>query len=630
MGIGAPIRRLPDALIDQIAAGEVVERPASVVKELVENSIDAGATRVDVHIERGGKQRIRVRDDGVGIAADALGLALTRHATSKVTRFEDFDRLSSLGFRGEALPSIASVSRLTLASRAVGAAQGARIQVEGGAEPGDPVPDPHPPGTTLTVDDLFYNTPGRRKFLRADRTELQHVQEVVRRLALARPDVALHLEHQSRALLEVPAAGGYEAESGRLAQLLGDAFVRESVPFEAEGAGMRLRGWLGLPTASRSQADLQYLFVNGRFVRDRTVSHGVRQGYDDVLYRGRYPAWVLFLDLDPSTLDVNVHPMKHEVRFRDGRSVHELLRRRIREALAHVRPAGVGSDAGPEVAPDPYPDTAGSGLSGQPPGPGMRGGAAAAAPQPTRPLPLAEARALYGASMDTTALDGAGSTVAAQAPATPRNSEAAPPPDPAAGAGAPGRLGYAVGQIRDAYIVAESVEGLVLVDMHAAHERIVYERLKAQWAADGIAVQNLLVPARVETTPADAERAGEAREILATAGLVVDQAGPASVRIDGVPAALARAKPESLLNDCLAALQHDAADEALEARVHRILSVAACHGSVRAGRRLQLEEMNALLRDLERTPNGAQCNHGRPTWTVLDDEALDRLFLRGR
>ncbi len=678
-----PIRHLPDVLVDQIAAGEVVERPASVVKELVENSLDAGAMRVEVAVEQGGKRRIRVRDDGGGIPRDELALALSRHATSKVGTLADLEQLGTLGFRGEALPSIASVSRLTLTSRAAGAEEGWTVFSEGGTGAAPPAPAAHPTGTTVTVDDLFFNTPGRRKFLRAERTELHHVQETVRRLALSSFSAGFTLLHQGRQLWAVEPAGDDAARDRRLRRLLGAAFADDSVHFATEGAGMRLSGWLGLPTAGRRQADLQYLFVNGRLVRDRGAAHGIRQAYADVLYRDRYPAYVLYLELDPERVDVNVHPMKHEVRFRDARDVHDFLAQRIAEVLAQVTPAaprwppedpregrpaeemaqrpgdprkgypmgglaqgnvegpvegGEGHRSGcrpPGRRPSPIrrerigsrgvrPEGADQGWSAtslhgwihgvpergsSPPSAGPSTFPSPTEPRERQPLPLAEARLLYGTGDIESAFPGVGNT--------PETGDAPP-------------LGHAVGQIRNAYILAESARGLVVVDMHAAHERIVYERMKAQLAENRVVRQALLVPVRVETTPAEAERIELHAEALLAAGLEVGRAGPESVRVDAVPALLSRADPAALIRDALAALERGGGGESVEDAAHRVLATTACHGAVRAGRRLALAEMEALLRDLERTPRAAQCNHGRPTYVVLDDEALDRLFLRGR
>ncbi len=626
---GLAIRPLPEPLIDQIAAGEVVERPASVVKELVENSLDADASRVDVTVERGGKQRIRVADDGRGIPGDELALALRRHATSKVASLADLEGVASLGFRGEALPSIAAVSRLTLDSRTAEAERGYRVSCDGGAlQP--PAPAPRPPGTTVTVDDLFYNTPGRRKFLRTERTELHHVQEALRRLALSRLDVAFSLAHQGRRLWAVEPAYGEGERQARLAGLLGEAFAEAAVPVALEGAGLRLTGWLGLPTAARRQGDLQYLFINGRLVRDRGAAHGIRQAYSDVLYRDRYPAYVLYLEMDPAQVDVNVHPMKHEVRFRDARTVHDFLARRIADALARAEPAGAA--AGPGASAGPAPSAGAEGPSAGAEGPLAPGGRAPATAARNGPageggaslgLPLAEARALYAG---TPAPGGGAEASAAAAPPA----AAAEAGEPAAAAGEGPPLGYAVGQIRGAYVLAESARGLVVVDMHAAHERIVYERLKAQLAADGVATQALLVPVSVPVTPAEAERIEGHAEALAAAGLEVERAGPESARVYRVPALLAEADPGALVRDAVAELEGEAVGRGVAETAHALLATAACHGSVRAGRRLGLAEMNALLRDIEATPRAAQCNHGRPTYTVLDDEALDRLFLRGR
>ncbi|MCG5541448.1 MULTISPECIES: DNA mismatch repair endonuclease MutL [unclassified Halorhodospira] len=617
------IHPLPDNLIDQIAAGEVVERPGSVVKELVENSLDAGAGRIEVQIERGGKQRIRIADDGGGIPPGELELALRRHATSKLTGLEELERIASLGFRGEALPSIAAVSRLTLASRTADDELGYQLRCDGGAL-GAPEPVAQPPGTTVTVDDLFYNTPGRRKFLRTERTELYHVQEALRRLALSRFDVGFSLAHQGRRLWSVAPAVSETERHERLAELLGRAFADHALAVELEGAGLQLSGWLGLPTAARRQGDLQYLFVNGRLVRDRGAAHGIRQAYSDCLYRDHYPAYVLFLEMDPARVDVNVHPMKHEVRFRDGRTVHDFLARRIADALATVEPAGAAAPAAtalPGRTPSAGVGTAPGAASAVAPRTGADGSQGGTA---ELGLPLAEARQLYGGGAGAPA----GTPGSAGAPAAP--AEPANPGDPATRQEAEPELGHAVGQIRDAYILAESQRGLVVVDMHAAHERVVYERMKAQLAASGIATQSLLVPVSVPVPPAEAERVELHAATLAQAGLEVDRAGPESVRVHRVPALLAEADAAALVRDAVAALEAEGAGGGVEDRVHALLAQMACHGSVRAGRRLERAEMDALLRDIERTPRAAQCNHGRPTYTVLDDEALARLFMRGR
>lgn len=691
------IRLLPDQLIDQIAAGEVVERPASVVKELIENSLDAQAGRIDVSVERGGKQRIRVQDNGRGIGAEQLALALRRHATSKIGSREELESVASLGFRGEALPSIAAVSRLSLQSRTADAEHGYQVHSDESAEQ-SPKPVAQPCGTTVTVDDLFFNTPGRRKFLRTDRTELQHIQETVRRLALSRFDVGFTLAHQGRSLLKLAPVEDERGEQQRLAELLGSEFAAQSVGVELEGAGMRLSGWLGLPTAARRQGDLQYLFVNGRLVRDRTASHGIRQAYRDVLYREHYPAYVLYLELEPAEIDVNVHPMKHEVRFRDGRTVHGFLAQRVADALAMARPAGVpaassaesmsqhsgwqqpghvpGRDTGLGQEPGQVTGRQSGqsgqsgqfGQSGQAPGekhksaafsPGARGAGQRNTQPRQQALQLEEVRQLYGGAAEQSGSSQATrEAVSGQSTAfeqqlgcieqLPREAVCADAGPSGAGmeeadreAGEEGQggeasedtpvLGYAVAQVRGAYILAESNQGLILVDMHAAHERVVYEKLKAQLAGNRVATQGLLIPAVLEVTPQQAELVELHAESLNAAGLEVDRCGPDSVRIQRLPELLSGADPVELLSDVLAALQEAGGPgAAVERAAHALLAGVACHGAVRAGRRLSVTEMNQLLRDIERTPRSAQCNHGRPTYTLLDDNALARLFKRGR
>ncbi|MBK1734814.1 DNA mismatch repair protein MutL [Halorhodospira abdelmalekii] len=608
------IEPLPDTLIDQIAAGEVVERPASVVKELVENALDAGAQEIEVIVERGGKQRLRVRDDGHGIAPEQLALALRRHATSKIRALEELEQVRSLGFRGEALPSVAAVSRLTLESRTANHEHGYRLQAHDAASSAEPQPLAHPLGTTVTVDDLFYNTPGRRKFLRAERTELNHIQEALRRLALGHFGVGFSLCHQGRTLWRLNPAHSEQAQQQRLAQLLGEAFAEASAYVEMEGAGMRLSGWLGLPTAARRQGDLQYLFVNRRLIRDRTAAHGIRQAYRDVLYRDRYPAYVLYLEIDPRQVDVNVHPMKHEVRFRDGHTVHEFLARRIATALAQIEPATtLPTGALPTGAP-PADATAASASvpTSTPSATAPRAPTQSPTPPRQSTLALGEARRLYG--------------------------RWEPAEDAAAAEDEEPLLGYAVGQIRSAYILAESSRGLWIVDMHAAHERIVYERLKAQQAGPGrVEMQALLMPVTMPVTPAEAERVERANAELESVGLEVDRCGPDRVRVRAVPALLSGADPAELLREVLAEWpewgdRDPAAGIAptLHPAIQRVLALMACHGSVRAGRRLTIAEMNTLLREIERTPRAAQCNHGRPTYALLDDTALARLFSRGR
>ncbi|HYW93361.1 MAG TPA: DNA mismatch repair endonuclease MutL [Gammaproteobacteria bacterium] len=589
------IRRLPSQLVNQIAAGEVVERPASVAKELLENSLDAGAHQVDVDVERGGLRLVRVRDDGSGIAAHELALALDRHATSKIATLEDLEGVHSLGFRGEALPSIASVSRLRLVSRTAADQHGWVLE---GPDGEDPVPAPHPPGTTVEVRDLFHNTPARRKFMRTERTEFGHLERVLRQMALSRFDVGMRLRHNEREVLDLPAATTPQEGVDRLRALLGGVFAEHALGIDYTAAGLGLRGWIGLPTFSRSQGDLQYFFVNGRMVRDRLIAHAVRQAYQDVLFHGRHPAYVLYLELSPAGVDVNVHPAKQEVRFRDGRTVHDFLFRAIERALA-----AAGSER-------PSGGTLPAAVSA-----GHAGG--------TWPVRRPGAAALQASIRFQEPLPGPAATPAAAWNAPAGVAEAAPE------AHAP-PLGYALAQLHGVYILAQNARGLVLVDMHAAHERITYERLKRAVEAGGPGAQPLLVPVSVSLSRAEADLVEGEQEALAGLGFELSRAGPETVLVRGLPAPLRDADADALLRDVVADLARHGRSSRVRERVNEVLATAACHGSVRANRRLTQAEMDALLREMERTENSGQCNHGRPTWTELDMAALDRLFLRGR
>ncbi len=598
-----PIQALPDTLVNQIAAGEVVERPASVVKELVENALDAGAGRVDIDLEEGGVRLIRIRDDGGGIPASELALAISRHATSKISSIEDLEEVATLGFRGEALPSIASVSRFAISARPRGEDQGARLEVDGGRV-GDVVPHPHPEGTTVEVRDLFFNVPARRKFLRAERTELGHIEEWLRSLALARPGVELRISHNGRASRHYkPVRDGGE-RLRRVAEALGEDFTRQCLAVEHAAAGLRLHGWVGLPTAARSSADQQYFYVNGRAVRDRTVAHAVRQAYSDVLFHGRHPAFVLFLECDPRQVDVNVHPAKHEVRFREQRLVHEFIYRTLHEALASTR-AGLAA----AQAPSPLPAQLASSAM---PGGGAGGGWAPR--QDGLGLPVRETMSAY-ASLYRAPQPGPGS---AAPPVSAANEGDAPP------------LGYALAQLHGVFVLAENEHGLVLVDMHAAHERITYERLKAALDGDGIRSQPLLVPVSVAVSEREADAAEQHGDALLDYGFEIRRAGPQALSIRSVPSLLADLDPRALALDVLADLREHGSSRKLEQARNELLSTLACHTSVRANRRLTLPEMNALLRDMEATERSGQCNHGRPTWVQLSKAELDRLFLRGR
>lgn len=600
-----PIRPLPDHLVNQIAAGEVVERPASVVRELVDNALDAGATRIEVILEAGGLKRIEVRDDGGGIPADELPLALARHATSKIASLEDLEAVASMGFRGEALPSIASVARLELASRVPGAGHGHRVVAVNG-DIGGVEPAAVTPGTRVEVADLFFNVPARRKFLKSERTEFGHIEEHLRAVAMARPGVEFRLVHNGR---EVFRMRGAEDRAGRIGDALDPAFLAEAIPVDAEHAGLRLHGWLGAPTASRSQADRQFLFVNGRLVRDRVIQHAVRQAYADVLFHGRHPAFVLALDLDPRGVDVNVHPAKAEVRFRDGRLVHEFVFRTLHAALAETR-AGTAASIPPHAGSSIQRDDS-------PPWPGASRG-------PTQGgFRLADAvgvtTALYGLERSS---GGPGMAVAEAMPAggstTPPDDAEVPP------------LGFALAQLKGVYVLAENVHGLVLVDMHAAHERITYERFKAARAVGAIPSQLLLVPLSLAVSAREADVAEDAGARFIALGFEISRSGPGQLQVRRVPAVLAGADVERLVRDVLADLAlHDSAAR-LEEYENEVLATMACHGSVRANRRLTIPEMNALLRQMEETERSGQCNHGRPTWVQLSLGELDRLFLRGR
>ncbi|WP_178082567.1 DNA mismatch repair endonuclease MutL [Pseudomonas sp. AOB-7] len=626
MSVMSRIHLLSPRLANQIAAGEVVERPASVAKELLENSLDSGARRIDVEVEQGGVKLLKVRDDGGGIAPDDLPLALARHATSKIRELEDLEAVLSMGFRGEALASISSVSRLTLTSRTADAEQAWQVETEGRDMQPRVQPAAHPVGTSVEVRDLFFNTPARRKFLRAEKTEFDHLQEVIKRLALARFDVGFHLRHNGKSVLSLHEAGDEISRARRVAAVCGPAFLEQALPIEIERGGLRLWGWVGLPTFSRSQADLQYFYVNGRMVRDKLVAHAVRQAYRDVLFNGRHPTFVLFLEIDPSTVDVNVHPTKHEVRFRDSRMVHDFLYGTLHRALADVRPEDqVAAPAAvmPMVRP--------SGLAAGEFGPQGEMGLAAsvletplASPQPAwrgagagyqQPagnpgVPAAEAQAAYR--------DYFAPLPGAQAPALPQEQGDVPP------------LGYALAQLKGVYILAENAQGMVLVDMHAAHERITYERLKQAMASEGLRGQPLLVPESIALSQREADCAEEHAEWFQRLGFELQRLGEESLAIRQIPALLKQAEATQLVRDVLADLLEYGTSDRIQAHLNELLATMACHGAVRANRRLTLPEMNALLRDMEQTERSGQCNHGRPTWTQLGMDDLDKLFLRGR
>lgn len=589
-----PIRELSPQLVNQIAAGEVIERPASLVKELVENSLDAGARRVDVEVEQGGVRLCRVRDDGHGIARDELSMALARHATSKIASMEDLERVGTLGFRGEALPSIASVSRLTLCSRQPGEEHAWAVSAEQG-HVGEPRPQAQPEGTTVEVRDLFYNVPARRKFLRSERTEFGHIDKLLRRLALGRLEVEFRLVNQRKTVLRLPPALDPPAWQQRLADVCGEAFAGQSLFIDQRAAGLRLWGWLGLPTFSRSQPDLQFVYVNGRMIKDKLVSHALKLGYRDVLFHGRQPAYVLYLEMDPSRVDVNAHPTKHEVRFRDGRVVHDFLFRTVEAALGETRPGAVSVgeiDDAPRQAPPArlFPVQ----------------GSQARPSQGAMGLPLRELAAAYSFQAEGQAVREADPEMQAHP------------------------LGTAIAQLHGVYILAQNRAGLVVVDMHAAHERITYEKLKKAMDVGQLRAQPMLVPLKLAVSEREAALAEEREKWFRELGFEVQRSGPGSITVRQVPAILRDVDIDQLVRDVLADLSEHGATRRLEEARNELLATMACHGSVRANRRLSLEEMNALLREMERTERADQCNHGRPTWTQLSLADMDRLFLRGQ
>ena len=628
----ARIELLSPRLANQIAAGEVVERPASVIKELLENSLDSGAKRIDVDVEQGGVKLLRVRDDGSGISADDLPLALARHATSKIRNLEDLEQVMSLGFRGEALASISSVARLTLTSRTRDADQAWQVETEGRDMAPRVQPAAHPVGTSVEVRDLFFNTPARRKFLKTEKTEFDHLQEVIKRLALARFDVAFHLRHNGKTILSLHEARDDAARARRVAAICGSGFLEQALPIEIERNGLHLWGWVGLPTFNRSQADLQYFFVNGRAVRDKLVAHAVRQAYRDVLFNGRHPTFVLFFEVDPAGVDVNVHPTKHEVRFRDGRMVHDFLYGTLHRALGDVRPEDhlaapvataivrpTGIDAG-EFGPQGEMRLAANALLEQPqaqPSFNTAAGSGAGAgyqyqytPRPQSGVPAAEAQAAYREFFAP--------LPEASAVALPAGQDDIPP------------LGYALAQLKGIYILSENAQGLVLVDMHAAHERIMYERLKVAMASEGLSGQPLLVPESLAVSEREGDCAEENAAWFQRLGFELQRLGPETLAIRQIPALLKQAEANRLVSDVLSDLMEYGTSDRIQAHLNELLGTMACHGAIRANRRLALPEMNGLLRDMENTERSGQCNHGRPTWTQLGLDDLDKLFLRGR
>lgn len=605
------IQLLSPRLANQIAAGEVVERPASVIKELIENCLDAGASRVDIDIDAGGIKLMRVRDDGSGIAQDDMPLALSRHATSKIIELEDLENVVSLGFRGEALASISSVSRLSIISNTSAQGAGWQARTEGREMQVEVSPAPHPRGTTVEVRDLFFNTPARRKFLRTEKTEFGHLEEVIKRQSLSRFDVGFNLRHNGKAIYSLKACELQLERERRVAAVCGPSFMQHALHIDTEAAGLRLWGWVALPTFSRSQADLQHFFVNGRVIRDKLVSHAVRQAYRDVLFHGRHPAFVLYLELNPSVVDVNVHPTKHEVRFRDGRTVHDFLFRSLHRLLAEVRPE---HQLAPTVLATSVVSGQAAGEFQQQP---MSLHGVAERPQTSE---VREQLQAYSS------LYGGGSSDRSGVVATRGSRSELPGAEP----GELPPLGYALAQLKGVYILAENAHGLVLVDMHAAHERITYERMKSAREGEGIQTQPLLVPESLAVSQREADCAESHESVFSQLGIGLERAGPESIVIRQLPVILQGGEAEQLVRDVLADLLEHGSSDRIQAHINEILATMACHGAVRANRRLTIPEMNALLRDMEATERSGQCNHGRPTWTQLSMDQLDTLFLRGQ
>ncbi|PHR48595.1 DNA mismatch repair endonuclease MutL [Cycloclasticus sp.] len=592
------IKQLPPQLINQIAAGEVIERPASAVKELVENSLDAGATQIFIEIEEGGSRLIRVTDNGLGIAKVDLELALSRHATSKIGTLHDLESVLSFGFRGEALPSMSSVSRLTLTSRQESDNAGWSVKADGTEKELDPVPTAHPIGTCVELRDLFYNTPARRKFLKTEKTEFGHIETVLKRMALSRFDTGFSLRHNQRQIMDLKPALSNAEKSERVGLLCGDGFVHESLEVDVVNGDLGLQGWVGLPTYSRSQADMQFFYVNGRLIRDKLINHAVRLAYQDVLFHGRHPVYVLYLSIDPRLVDVNAHPAKLEVRFRESKAVHDFVYRRIKQLLTDVRPSD--HHAVKTLTPT-TPNTVPSYSDMQ---------------QRQMPMSVSESPVHYAKGTSYTA-----PKMLMAAPAVDNRVQQAEGPPP---------LGYAIAHLHNTYILAESEQGLVLVDTHAAHERIVYEKMKKQYDAGEIPSQPLLIPQKIHLSDEEVVAFEQYQDMLEGLALDLSLSGPNTLLVRAIPVLLAQDDAEVLVRKLIQDLAQTGETKSIQEACYTVLGNMACHGSIRANRRLTEMEMNALLRDIEQTENSGQCNHGRPTWVLLNVQQLDSLFLRGQ
>jgi DNA mismatch repair protein MutL len=592
------IQKLTSQLANQIAAGEVIERPSSVIKELIENSLDAKSTFITVDIEQGGGKLIRVRDNGSGIHKDDIALALDRHATSKIHDIDDLTTIATLGFRGEALASISSVSRLELNSRHKECDSAWRVIAEG-----DHItelePSAQPQGTSIAIRDLFFNTPARKKFLRSERVEFSHIEDVVKRIALSHFEVGFELLHDGKSLFRVPPANNQIEQERRVATICGKDFLENALYIEFEASGLLMRGWVADPTFSRSQADRQYFYVNHRAVRDKIVSHAVRQAFEDVLYNKRHPVYVLFLDLNPSLVDVNAHPTKFEVRFREGRLVHDFIFKSLHRAIADVRPQVAKVEfQEPSLAPAYQPQQH---------------------QMPFKAEQTVEAyQTLYQAPKPSPSYSPPPQAVAQQAVEKSMGNDGIPP------------MGYAIAQLKGIYILAENAQGLVLVDMHAAHERIYYEQMKKTLSENNLIAQPLLVPVTVSVSEGEADSVEEQSSLLTKLGLIVERIGPEALAIKQVPEILRKADVAQLLKDIIADLVTLGETKRLEETMNHILGNMACKGAVKANHRLTIPEMNAILRSMETTERSGQCNHGRPTWVAMSLEELDKFFLRGR
>lgn len=603
------IHALEARLVNQIAAGEIIERPASMLKELIENALDAGATQIEIEAENAGIKRLKITDNGHGILPQDLAMALSRHATSKIESLDDLERIATLGFRGEALPSIASVTRLQIMSRERDAEQAWMVNSDGNNQVSVPQPVPHPVGTTIETRDLFYNTPARRKFLRTENTEFKHLDQIVRRMALARFDVAFKLSHNNRVVLHLPAVAADDVR--RIKTVCGDNVPANSIYIEEQREQLRLRGWIGLPGFSRSQGDMQYFFLNGRLIRDKTVIHAVRMGYQDVLFHGRHPVYVLYLEMDPAAVDVNVHPTKHEVRFRESGAVHSFIFRTLQQSLSSSAGA-VGS-----VQVD-----AETGMAS--PRPQLSVGAA------QHPLPYSHNETVSAADIRQQLGSNRGIDPQAFRPASHVAEEGASAVDGKTTSDDSPPLGYALAQLKGVYILAENAAGLILVDMHAAHERITYERLKQSFDAQGIRSQPLLVPVSIQVSAAELAAWEANGEMFSKLGFEVEHLDAQLLVVRSVPEALLHADISQLTRDVLADLVATEHSSRIEESINELLSSMACHGSVRANRLLSIAEMNALLREMEITERSGQCNHGRPTWVSMSLAQLDSWFKRGQ